>query len=156
MTVLNELDDLSTLANVVTSLAHLSKAREMSDSNTDLSLMETLSNGDGSLTEVPAEEQTTTDISRAFDTLAKALNPVENSAGEAMEASMHLVSGDQSGSVVELEGPLLSDMHVPFKLMMPLPVPEYLNVNYICESASRLLFLSMHWARSIPAFQALG
>ncbi|KAI2528417.1 NR2C2 isoform 11, partial [Pan troglodytes] len=25
-----------------------------------------------------------------------------------------------------------------------------------CESASRLLFLSMHWARSIPAFQALG
>lgn len=40
--------------------------------------------------------------------------------------------------------------------MMPLPVPEYLNVNYICESASRLLFLSMHWARSIPAFQALS
>lgn len=39
---------------------------------------------------------------------------------------------------------------------MPLPVPEYLNVNYICESASRLLFLSMHWARSIPAFQTLG
>lgn len=38
---------------------------------------------------------------------------------------------------------------------MPLPVPEYLNVNYICESASRLLFLSMHWARSIPAFQTL-
>lgn len=38
---------------------------------------------------------------------------------------------------------------------MPLPAPEYLNVNYICESASRLLFLSMHWARSIPAFQTL-
>ena len=39
---------------------------------------------------------------------------------------------------------------------MPSPMPEYLNVHYICESASRLLFLSMHWARSIPAFQALG
>ncbi|KAJ8384361.1 hypothetical protein AAFF_G00206140 [Aldrovandia affinis] len=149
-------DDLSTLANVVTSLAHLSKAREMSDSNTDLSAMETLSNGDGSMNEVQAEEPTANDMTRAFDTLAKALNPVENSVGEAMEATMHLVSGDQSGSVVELDGPLLSDMHVPFKLMMPLPVPEYLNVNYICESASRLLFLSMHWARSIPAFQALG
>ncbi|XP_036374218.1 nuclear receptor subfamily 2 group C member 1 isoform X1 [Megalops cyprinoides] len=149
-------DDLSTLANVVTSLAHLSKAREMSDSNTDLSGMETLSNGDGSMSEVQGEEQTTSDITRAFDTLAKALNTAEGSAGEAMEASMHLVSGDQSGSVVELDGPLLSDIHVPFKLMMPLPVPEFLNVNYICESASRLLFLSMHWARSIPAFQALG
>lgn len=39
---------------------------------------------------------------------------------------------------------------------MPSPMPEYLNVHYICESASRLLFLSMHWARSIPSFQALG
>ncbi|KAG7454359.1 hypothetical protein MATL_G00258870 [Megalops atlanticus] len=150
-------DDLSTLANVVTSLAHLSKVREMSDSNTDLSGMETLSNGDGSTAEVQAEEQAASDITRAFDTLAKALNPVENSAGETMEASMQLVSGDQTGGgMLELEGPLLSDSHVPFKLMMPLPMPDYLNVNYICESASRLLFLSMHWARSIPAFQALG
>uniref|UniRef100_A0A8C2CE37 Nuclear receptor subfamily 2, group C, member 2 n=1 Tax=Cyprinus carpio TaxID=7962 RepID=A0A8C2CE37_CYPCA len=41
-------------------------------------------------------------------------------------------------------------------LTMPSPMPEYLNVHYICESASRLLFLSMHWARSIPAFLALG
>lgn len=100
---------------------------------------------------------------------------------------MQLMSGDQSGPVVELEGSLLSDIHIPFKvaliliptkthhywcswgavfhkhwrfssvlqLVMPLPAPEYLNVNYICESASRLLFLSMHWARSIPAFQTL-
>ncbi|GCB78519.1 hypothetical protein scyTo_0020684, partial [Scyliorhinus torazame] len=44
----------------------------------------------------------------------------------------------------------------PDILTMPTPMPEYLNVHYICESASRLLFLSMHWARSIPAFQALG
>ncbi|KAJ8393389.1 hypothetical protein AAFF_G00061110 [Aldrovandia affinis] len=149
-------DDLSTLANVVTSLAHLSKAREMSDSNTDLSGMETMSNGDSSTPEVQAEEQAASDITRAFDTLAKALNPGEHSVGEAMEASMHLVSAEQQGGAVELEGPLLSDSHVPFKLMMPLPMPDYLNVNYICESASRLLFLSMHWARSIPAFQTLG
>lgn len=39
---------------------------------------------------------------------------------------------------------------------MPSPMPEYLNVHYIGESASRLLFLSMHWALSIPSFQALG
>uniref|UniRef100_A0A8C5CFN0 Nuclear receptor subfamily 2, group C, member 1 n=1 Tax=Gadus morhua TaxID=8049 RepID=A0A8C5CFN0_GADMO len=122
--------DLSTLANVVTSLAHLNKAHE--------------------------DEQTASEITRAFDTLAKALTPSDGSAGQSLEATMQLMSGDQSGPVVELEGPLLSDGHVPFKLMMPLPVPEYLNVNYICESASRLLFLSMHWARSIPAFQALA
>ncbi|XP_033619731.1 nuclear receptor subfamily 2 group C member 1 isoform X4 [Fukomys damarensis] len=44
----------------------------------------------------------------------------------------------------------------PEKLTMPSPTPEYLNVHYIGESASRLLFLSMHWALSIPSFQALG
>lgn len=148
--------DLSTLANVVTSLADLNKNREPSECGNDLMGVETLSNGDGSMTDIQGDEQTASDITRAFDTLAKALNPADGSAGQSLEATMQLMSGDQSGPVVELEGPLLSDSHVPFKLMMPLPVPEYLNVNYICESASRLLFLSMHWARSIPAFQALG
>ncbi|KAM9503742.1 nuclear receptor subfamily 2 group C member 1-A-like isoform 8-T14 [Salvelinus alpinus] len=150
--------DLSTLANVVTSLAHLNKAREMNDITDGNDLMgmdDTLSNGDSSMTDLQGDEQTASDITRAFDTLAKALNPGDGSAA-SLEATLQLMSGDQSGPVVELEGPLLSDSHVPFKLMMPLPMPEYLNVNYICESASRLLFLSMHWARSIPAFQALG
>uniref|UniRef100_A0A665VQX3 Nuclear receptor subfamily 2, group C, member 1 n=1 Tax=Echeneis naucrates TaxID=173247 RepID=A0A665VQX3_ECHNA len=130
--------DLGTLANVVTSLAHLNN------------------NGDSSMTDFQGDEQTASDITRAFDTLAKVLHPGDGSAGDSLEATMQLMSGDQSGPVVELEGLLLSDSHIPFKLMMPLPVPEYLNVNYICESASRLLFLSMHWARSIPAFQTLG
>uniref|UniRef100_A0A8C2XRW7 Nuclear receptor subfamily 2, group C, member 1 n=1 Tax=Cyclopterus lumpus TaxID=8103 RepID=A0A8C2XRW7_CYCLU len=120
--------DLGTLANVVTSLAHLNKG----------------------------DEQSASEITRAFDTLAKVLHPGDGPPGGSLEATMQLMSGDQSGPVVELEGPILSDSHIPFKLMMPLPVPEYLNVNYICESASRLLFLSMHWARSIPAFQTLG
>ncbi|XP_033880301.1 nuclear receptor subfamily 2 group C member 1 isoform X1 [Acipenser ruthenus] len=148
--------DLSTLANVVTSLAHLSKSKVLSDNNADLSTMETLSNGDSSMTEIQQGEQSTSEITRAFDTLAKALDPAEHLPAEPVESNMQLVSGDQSGSIIEIEGPILSDVHVAFKLTMPSPMPEYLNVHYICESASRLLFLSMHWARSIPAFQALG
>lgn len=146
--------DLGTLANVVTSLAHLDKTREGSESGNDLLGVETLSNGDSSITDLQGDDQS--DITRAFDTLAKVLHPNESSAADTLEATMQLMTGDQSGPVLELNGPLLSDSHIPFKLMMPLPVPEYLNVNYICESASRLLFLSMHWARSIPAFQALS
>uniref|UniRef100_A0A3P9J1U5 Nuclear receptor subfamily 2, group C, member 1 n=1 Tax=Oryzias latipes TaxID=8090 RepID=A0A3P9J1U5_ORYLA len=149
--------DLGTLANVVTSLAHINKTRVANDSNSDLIGAETLSNGDSTMTDIQGDDQS--DVSsnlRAFDTLAKVLHPCDSSAGESLEATMQLMSGDQSGPVVELEGSLLSDSHIPFKLMMPLPVPEYLNVNYICESASRLLFLSMHWARSIPAFQTLA
>ncbi|XP_076860815.1 nuclear receptor subfamily 2 group C member 1 [Brachyhypopomus gauderio] len=147
--------DLSTLANVVTSLAHITKSREVADSSADLSGMETMSNEDGSMTDVQTDEQNSNEITRAFDTLAKVLQP-EESGGEPVEGGIPMGTEDQSAALLELEGPLLSDIHVPFKLMMPLPVPEFLNLNYICESASRLLFLSMHWARSIPAFQALG
>ncbi|XP_024912309.1 nuclear receptor subfamily 2 group C member 1 [Cynoglossus semilaevis] len=148
--------DLGTLANVVSSLAHLNKSREASDGGSDLMGVETLSNGDSSMTDMHGDEQTASEITRAFDSLAKVLHPGDVAVRHSLEATMQLMSGDQSGTVVELEGPLLSDSHIQFKLVMPLPVPEYLNVNYICESASRLLFLSMHWARSIPAFQTLG
>nr|XP_033807950.1 nuclear receptor subfamily 2 group C member 1 isoform X3 [Geotrypetes seraphini] len=152
--------DLSTLANVVTSLANLSKSKDLSQSSTDLSIIESLSNGDSSLSQIQHEERSASDVSRAFDTLAKALNPVAGgscqSSMKSMESSLHHLGGEQSMSIVEIEEPLLSDTHISFRLTMPSPVPEYLNVHYICESASRLLFLSMHWARSIPAFQTLG
>uniref|UniRef100_UPI0035902185 nuclear receptor subfamily 2 group C member 2-like isoform X3 n=1 Tax=Myxine glutinosa TaxID=7769 RepID=UPI0035902185 len=144
--------DLSTLANVVTSLATLSKGKDDSQASavtSDLSGLESLSNGDASFGEVMPVEQTANEITRAFDTLAKALNP-----GESTSDGISL--GDQALPIVEIDGPLLTDMHVLFKLTMPSPMPEFLNVHYICESASRLLFLSMHWARSIPAFQVLG
>nr|XP_056711976.1 nuclear receptor subfamily 2 group C member 2 isoform X1 [Euleptes europaea] len=138
---------LGTLANVVTSLA---------------SLNESLNNGD--TPEVQQEDQSASEITRAFDTLAKALNTTDGAAAQNLADGMdptgggniHVISRDQSTPIIEVEGPLLTDTHVTFKLTMPTPMPEYLNVHYICESASRLLFLSMHWARSIPAFQALG
>ncbi|KAJ8370888.1 hypothetical protein SKAU_G00109160 [Synaphobranchus kaupii] len=139
--------DLGTLANVVTSLANLN---------------ESLNNGDTS--EFQQEEQSASEITRAFDTLAKALNPTDSITGQNLVegvdgtggATIQVISRDQATPIIEVEGPLLTDTHVSFKLTMPSPMPEYLNVHYICESASRLLFLSMHWARSIPAFQALG
>uniref|UniRef100_A0A3P9PSI8 Nuclear receptor subfamily 2, group C, member 2 n=1 Tax=Poecilia reticulata TaxID=8081 RepID=A0A3P9PSI8_POERE len=143
--------NLGTLANVVTSLANLSD-----------SLKESLNNGDTS--DSQQEEQSASEITRAFDTLAKVFNPPEAGAEQNLAEKLQCVSGttiqligrDQETPIIEVEGPLLTDSHVGFKLTMPSPMPEYLNVHYICESASRLLFLSMHWARSIPAFSALG
>uniref|UniRef100_A0A8C9UUP5 Nuclear receptor subfamily 2 group C member 1 n=1 Tax=Spermophilus dauricus TaxID=99837 RepID=A0A8C9UUP5_SPEDA len=146
--------DLSTLASVVTSLANLGKTKDLSQNSNEISMMESLGNGDSSLCEFQ-ETQSNGDVSRAFDTLAKALNPGESTV-EGMEGSIHLIAGDSSINYIEKEGPLLSDSHVAFRLTMPSPMPEYLNVHYIGESASRLLFLSMHWALSIPSFQALG
>ncbi|XP_069830380.1 nuclear receptor subfamily 2 group C member 1 isoform X2 [Dendropsophus ebraccatus] len=148
--------DLSTLANVVTSLANFNKSKEMSQPSTELSIVESLSNGDASLSELPQDNKSHNEVTRAFDTLAKALNPSESSSQDSTENIESSSSLFQDIGVVEMEGPLLSDSHISFKLTMPSPMPEYLNVHYICESASRLLFLSMHWARSIPSFQALG
>ncbi|XP_073507787.1 nuclear receptor subfamily 2 group C member 1 isoform X2 [Phyllobates terribilis] len=148
--------DLSTLANVVTSLANFSKSNELSQSSTELSIVESLSNGDTSLSELPQDNLSNNEVTRAFDTLAKALNTSESSSQDSTENIDSSSSLFQEIGVVEMEGPLLSDSHITFKLTMPSPMPEYLNVHYICESASRLLFLSIHWARSIPSFHALG
>ncbi|XP_056628900.1 nuclear receptor subfamily 2 group C member 2 isoform X3 [Triplophysa dalaica] len=137
--------DLGTLANVVTSLANLN---------------DSLKNGDPTDRQL---EDSPSEITRAFDTLAKALNPSEGMEAQSLSEvegmggpTIQVISRDHITPLIEVEGPLLTDAHVNFKLTMPSPMPEYLNVHYICESASRLLFLSMHWARSIPAFHALG
>lgn len=53
--------DLGTLANVVTSLGQLSKS---SDDGNDLMGVETLSNGDSSMTDMQGEEQSASDITR--------------------------------------------------------------------------------------------
>ncbi|TKC41484.1 hypothetical protein EI555_001585, partial [Monodon monoceros] len=171
---------LGTLANVVTSLANLSESLN----NGDTSEMQPEDQSASEITryepmrvEAPPDIHTGVALScglttlacyvfarRAFDTLAKALNTTDSSSPPSLAdgidgsggGSIHVISRDQSTPIIEVEGPLLSDTHVTFKLTMPSPMPEYLNVHYICESASRLLFLSMHWARSIPAFQALG
>ncbi|KAJ3596656.1 hypothetical protein NHX12_003060 [Muraenolepis orangiensis] len=128
--------DLSTLANVVTSLAHLNKTHEAHDGSNDLMGMDTLSNGDSSMTDMQGDEQAASEITRAFDTLAKALNPSDGSAGQSLEATMQLMSGDQSGPVVELEGPLLSDGHVHFKCSNTMNVGTILGaiINHLQAS----------------------
>ncbi|KAG7228108.1 hypothetical protein INR49_013391 [Caranx melampygus] len=82
-------------------------------------------------------------------TLANVVTSLANLSDSIKE---NLNNGDTSDNQHEEE----SASEITRSLTMPNPMPEYLNVHYICESASRLLFLSMHWARSIPAFSALG
>ena len=33
--------------------------------------------------------------------------------------------------------------------------PTYLNIRFICEAASRLLFHSIHWTKQLPVFHSL-
>ncbi|KAF5274574.1 hypothetical protein FQA39_LY07186 [Lamprigera yunnana] len=84
-------------------------------------------------------------ISKALDTIAR----------------IQCLNGNDLSSLTdeklfEIDGPLLQDQHITFNLQIPGPVPPYLNLHYICESGSRLLFHSVHWVRNIPAFQILS
>lgn len=143
--------DLSTLANVVTTLATMSKNAEED---------QTPSNGDTGL-----GGDTSNNAAKAFDTLAKAVQPQPldqsslcDSSLDQSSLSMDLGSeyNRDSSIVVEVDGPVLTQQNFTFNLTTPSPMPAYLNVHYICETASRLLFLSMHWTRSIPAFHVLS
>lgn len=54
-----------------------------------------------------------------------------------------------------IDEPLLTDSDVLFNLQTPTLVPAYLNYHYVCESGSRLLFLSVYWIKKIPVFKML-
>lgn len=185
--------DLSTLANVVTTLATMGKNNDdTQDLVQQMTTNSTSASGQSS-------------VAKAFDTLAKAVNQTQTSQvfssdpkniqnllsamniftdwninmdhSNLVDGNLDQSSLDQSSSsldqsslsmdtsamsaeysrdYVELEGPILASSNFQFNLTTPSPMPAYLNVHYICESASRLLFLSMHWTRSIQAFQILS
>uniref|UniRef100_UPI00358EA532 nuclear receptor subfamily 2 group C member 1 isoform X2 n=1 Tax=Myxine glutinosa TaxID=7769 RepID=UPI00358EA532 len=137
--------DLNTLASVVTSLGIKREAGLMPNADEAC-------NGDN----LSWPNGHSTISSRSLNSLVKVMNeesPGEkNSGGVLVDQMADGHEMDQSDCVT----PLLSAEHADFKLTMPMPVPERLSISYICESASRLLFLSMHWVRSIPAFTMLG
>ena len=86
-------------------------------------------------------------ITHAMDTLTKHVNEAGDESSES--------DNDQDGAFMDFDGPLVEAPLVPFKLSMPTPLPSHLNIHFICETASRLLFLSIHWVRSIPTFKQL-
>ncbi|XP_070193114.1 orphan steroid hormone receptor 2-like isoform X2 [Littorina saxatilis] len=151
--------DLSTLASVVTTLATMGKE---SEDNAAQSAADVLAQVD---TTTGEQMESNDSVAKAFDTLAKACQEtsVQPPGGDGGDASAAESSLDQSNMsvdsndtyLIDLEGPLLSEPYFQFTLTTPSPMPAYLNIHYICESASRLLFLSMHWTRSLPCFQML-
>ena len=51
--------------------------------------------------------------------------------------------------------PLLEERHLRFDLSMPPPQLDTPTIHFVCETASRLLFQTLHWTKSIPAFNLL-
>jgi len=66
--------------------------------------------------------------------------------------------GREGEDLFEMDGPLLNDQHFSFSLTPPSASgpSTFLSIQYICESASRLLFLSVQWAQSLQGFQLMS
>lgn len=149
----SENTDLSTLASVVTTLAAMDRGQ---DENLQRGIVaESLSN-----CEIAPESVSSSDLAaKAFDVLTKALHsPMDQ--GENIDfvvdhSDTSVASQEMEKEMLDLEGPILTESNFQFSLATPAPLPVYLTIHYICETASRLLFLSVHWARNIAAFQLL-
>ncbi|XP_011690413.1 PREDICTED: orphan steroid hormone receptor 2 isoform X2 [Wasmannia auropunctata] len=107
--------------------------------------------------ESPSMEDQSSDSDALSDALTLARERLLLS--HALADSMAKIIGDNVNGSSEPEeewtGQLISERNTLFEVRAPSPAPVYLSIHYICESAARLLFLSVHWARGIPAFQAL-
>ncbi|XP_017769052.1 PREDICTED: nuclear receptor subfamily 2 group C member 1-like [Nicrophorus vespilloides] len=108
--------------------------------------MDSNNTGAGELTDALTVARDKQLISKALDTMARVqcLNGTDLTNVQCEE------------SYVDIEGPLLQEQHIAFNLQTPGAVPPYLNIHYICESGSRLLFAAIHWARNIPLFQSFS
>lgn len=60
---------------------------------------------------------------------------------------------DELGALID--GPFLTEQEIAFNLQPPNIVPHYLNFHYICESGSRILFLSIFWIKKFRCFRLL-
>uniref|UniRef100_A0A0N5ALG5 Nuclear receptor domain-containing protein n=1 Tax=Syphacia muris TaxID=451379 RepID=A0A0N5ALG5_9BILA len=60
-------------------------------------------------------------------------------------------SSSAAASLISDDSCLMNAERAKFDLPVPQPMPRELNIQYVCETASRLLFLSVHWMKNIKA-----
>jgi len=61
---------------------------------------------------------------------------------------------DEVEDIQDIPTPLITQEQSLFKLPKSAP-PTYLNIHFICEAASRLLFRTIDWTKQLPIFQNL-
>ena len=61
---------------------------------------------------------------------------------------------DELEDIAEIPTPLVTKEQSVFLFPKSAP-PTYLNIHFICEAASRLLFRTIDWTKQLPIFQNL-
>ena len=77
---------------------------------------------------------------------------------KSMEESHSLSDTEDEINSVLSDRPLLEPAHLQFNLSIPAAPalgPTTPSIHFVCETASRLLFKTLHWVRSIQSFSLL-
>ena len=84
-------------------------------------------------------------LSKAIDVMMARVKKSEDSASDTDDEMLSSLGS----------APLLEERHLRFDLSMPPPQLDTPTIHFVCETASRLLFQTLHWTKSIPAFNLL-
>ncbi|VDK53404.1 unnamed protein product [Anisakis simplex] len=76
-----------------------------------------------------------------------------NAVTRIPQSSSPSSTGDPS-SISDDGATLLNNEKAKFDLPVPHPMPRELNIQFVCETASRLLFLSAHWIKDMKAISS--
>ncbi|XP_021954770.1 orphan steroid hormone receptor 2 isoform X2 [Folsomia candida] len=89
-----------------------------------------------------------TNIAKAIEMISNVIT--ENKDEESSSSSSVLSNIDKDA--------IIPEEWVKFEMVGPSKLPSngLVTLDYVCETSSRLLFLSVHWAKTLPAFQALN
>ena len=71
-----------------------------------------------------------------------------------MSNALSDIHEDELEDIEEISSPLVTQEQSVFLFPKSAP-PTYLNIHFICEAASRLLFRTIDWTKQLPIFQNL-
>ena len=84
-------------------------------------------------------------LSKAIDVMMARVKKADDASSDTDD---EMLSSIKDRSVLE-------DRHLKFDLNIPPPMMDTPTIHFVCETASRLLFQTLHWTKSIPAFNLL-
>jgi len=84
-------------------------------------------------------------LSKAIDVMMARVKKTDDASSDTDDEMLSSIK-DQT---------LLEDKHLKFDLNIPPPMMDTPTIHFVCETASRLLFQTLHWTKSIPAFNLL-
>ena len=120
---------------------HSSSTKEEDQSST-LSMTDTSSTHEDALGSASHEKNL---LSKAIDVMMARVKKSDDASSDTDDEMLSSIK----------DNALLEEKHLKFDLNIPPPMMDTPTIHFVCETASRLLFQTLHWTKSIPAFNLL-